>query len=318
DFHHLVPQLQDFTAYRREEDRRHTDRLGRAVEALRQSGPAWARLSDDAQADAARLGRRAPLRGLPLGRFDAPLTCAPCPRPVTVVATDGSQIFPERGVEPACYLLNVSRLAFQYGTEEPPLLVAEPELRFRARDLEDLSPDGEAAPFDVTTEVVSALRDEAELRWLFETAVEARRPARPLVALADGTLIRWMLRGMKNRTLEETLVGRYLAELDRFRAEGIPVASYVSQPGNAEVVGLLRFVLGEDPWHPGPDSLKGLLDRHLFEAVLSVGARSALFESGSQILRAYGEAHHIVYFYLRLEHEVARVELPRWVAEQPG
>ncbi|NNF57958.1 MAG: DNA double-strand break repair nuclease NurA, partial [Rhodothermaceae bacterium] len=219
---------------------------------------------------------------------------------------------------PTCYLLNGRRIAFQYGTDEPPVMLAEPQLRYRATDLTELAPEDESARFDVTTEVVSALRDELELHWLFETAKEARQPARPLVALADGTLIRWMLRGMKNRALEDRLVDRYIAELERFRAEGLPVASYISRPGNAEVVNLLRFHLGEDEDQPTDDTLRGLLDRHLFEAVLPVGARSALFASGSRILEHYGPHHHILYFYVRLPHEVARVELPRWVAEQAG
>ena len=262
---------------------------------------------------------RAPLRARPQAPPADCGTCGARPTPVTVVATDGSQIFPDRHVEPACYLLIVARVALHYGTDEPPLLVAEPQLRYRARDLDDLAPDGgDLARFDVTAEVVSALRDELELVALFETAAAERRSGRPLVAIADGTLIRWMLRGMKNRALEDRLVERYIDGLERFRAEGIPVCSYVSKPANTEVVNLLRLALGEDDAHPLPDSLRGLLDRHVFEAHLPVGARSALFASGSKILAHYGVHHHIWYFYIRLPHEVGRVELPRWVAEQPG
>ncbi|HYE96239.1 MAG TPA: DNA double-strand break repair nuclease NurA [Rubricoccaceae bacterium] len=319
DFHHLVGQLHDFQAYRRAEDERHAARLARALDALVRCSPGWETLCADVQAEAEQAGSRSkPLRGLP---YSAPDGCHPCgerPTPVTVVATDGSQIYPDRHVEPACYLLNIARVALHYGTEEPVVLVAEPDLRFRQRDLDDLDPGGEDARLDVTAEVVSALRDELELRWLFETAYEERRPARPLVAMADGTLIRWMLRGMKHRALEDRLVDRYLAQLERFREEGIPVCSYVSRPANTEVVNLLRFYLGEDDERPEEDSLRGLLDRHVFERVLAPGQRSAVFASGSKILERYGDAHHIGYFYVRLPHEVARVELPHWVTEQPG
>ncbi len=215
---------------------------------------------------------------------------------------------------------------------------AVPQLRYRARDLEDLTPEGDEARFDVTIEVVSALRDELELHWLYRTAAAERRSARPVVALADGTLIRWMLRGMKNRALEDRLVERYIAELAKFKADGIPVASYVSRPGNAEVVNLLRFHLGEPDDAPearAPDAaaprgmmpheitqhemtLRGLLDRHLFERVLAVGERSAVFASGSKILDRYGPEHHIVYVYVRTAQEVGRIEMPRWVADAPG
>ena len=123
---------------------------------------------------------------------------------------------------------------------------------------------------------------------------------------------------MKNRALEDRLVARYLDALDRFRADGLPVASYVSFPANAEVVHLLRFWRGEDDADPPDDTLRGLLDRHLFERALAEGERSAVFASGSRILEQYGEHHHIVYFYVRAGREVGRVEMPRWVAEQPG
>ncbi len=327
DFHSLAGQLQDFSAYRRDEDARHAARLARALDALVGCAGCWESVRDRAVAEG-----RGPLRAIPHGSPDGRHGCAPAPRPLTVVATDGSQIFPDRHVEPTCYLLNVSRIAFQYGTTEPPLMAAEPAFRYRQRDLETLEAGVEAGPdaarFDLSAEVVSALRDELELHWLYRTAAAERRSARPVVALADGTLIRWMLRGMKNRALEDRLVERYIAELEKFRADGIPVASYVSRPGNAEVVNLLRLHLGEDdnpegereanaPEEEAPEgtSLRGLLDRHLFARVLSAGERSVVFASGSKILDRYGPEHHIVYFYVRLPQEVGRVELPRWVAE---
>ncbi|MEM6328059.1 MAG: DNA double-strand break repair nuclease NurA, partial [Bacteroidota bacterium] len=238
------------------------------------------------------------------------------PSTVTVIATDGSQIFPDRHADPACFLLNVGRVAFHYGTLDPPLLVAEPDFRFRTDDLDDLAPDDPAVP-DATAEVVSALRDEQELAWLHRTAVEERRSGREIVALADGTLIRWMLGGMKNRRLEQRLLARYVEILDRFRADGLPLASYISRPGSAEVVNTLRLHRGEGDWDRGPGSLHGLLDRHLFERVLAPGERSALFESRSEVLREYGP-HAIQVLYVHTGTEVGRIEMPRWVAEGPG
>ena len=195
---------------------------------------------------------------------------------------------------------------------------AEPTLRYHQQDLADLAEDdSDASPLDATSEVVSALRDELELRWLFDTADQERRSGRAVVAMADGTLIRWMLRGMKNRRLETILLARYVAELDRFREAGIPVCSYVSRPANAEVVNLLRLWRDEPDWEPGPDSLRGLQDRHLYQRRLAVGERSAVFLSRSEVLKAYGD-HRIVAFYVHGCGEVGRVEMPEWVAEVPG
>lgn len=312
DFARLAGQIAAFATYRREEDRAHAARLAAARAALAACAPDW-----EALAEAARTAAGGPLRAVPTECPDVRLGAGPRPPTVTVVATDGSQIFPDRHVEPSCYLLNVGRVALHYGTLDPPLIAAEPALRYRAEDLADLAEDDpEASPIDFTTEVVAALRDELELRWLFETAEEERRSGRPIVALADGTLIRWMLRGMKNRRLEDRLLDRYVAELDRFREAGIPVASYVSRPNNAEVVNLLRLHLGEEDWAAGPGSLRGLLDRHLFEAELAVGERGAVTLSRSGVLKRYGD-HRIVAFYVRGCGEVGRVEMPEWVAAQP-
>ena len=313
DFAQLARQLSDFAAYRVGEDRAHAGRLARAADALDDCGPEWEAMGDRAQALTGGV-----LRAIPTAAPHRPYACGPRPATVTVVATDGSQIFPDRHVEPACYLLNVGRVAIHYGTLDPPLIQAEPSLRYRAQDLAELADDdAQASPLDLTAEVVSALRDELELRWLFETAAAERRSGRPVLAIADGTLIRWMLRGMKNRRLETELLARYVAELDRFREAGIPVCSYVSRPANAEVVNLLRLHRGEDDWSTEPDSLRGLHDRHLFEHRLDKGSRSAVFLSRSEVLSAYG-AHRIVAFYVHGCAEVGRVEMPEWVARDPG
>ncbi len=312
DFRRLAGQLSGFADYRRAEDGRHAERLGRGVEALA-GCDGWEALGE--QAASATSG---PLRALPQSDPRAAHTAPPRPPTVTVVATDGSQIFPDRHVEPACYLLNIGRVALHYGTLDPPLIQAEPSLRYREADMDSLIEDDDptAAP-DFTAEVVSALRDELELHWLFRTADDERRSGRPIVALADGTLIRWMLRGMKNRALEDRLIARYVAELERFRQAGIPVASFVSRPGNAEVVNLLRLHRGEADWDPAPDSLRGLLDRHLFDKTLQPGQRSALFLSRSKVLDQYGP-HRIAAFYVHVGAEIGRVEMPEWATLVPG
>lgn len=318
DVHRLHSQIEAFRIYRQQEEQRLRARRAAALEAFAACAADWQGARDRAE----EALRRGAWRGLVAELCGPPDACAaapPPPRPLTAVATDGSQIYPDRHVEPTCYLLNIARVAFHYGTEEPPLLRAEPDLRYRARDLDDLrAEEGEAALLDLTAEVVAALRDEQELRWLLETARDERRPGRPVVALADGTLIRWMLRGLKRPRLEEALLARYLDVLEGFRYDGIPLASYVSMPGNTELVSLLRLLRGEAETEEADDSIRGVLDRHLFEAILAPGERSALFVSGSHIQRYYGSEHRIAYFYIRHEQEVGRVEVPAWVAREPA
>jgi NurA-like 5'-3' nuclease len=59
-------------------------------------------------------------------------------------------------------------------------------------------------------------------------------------------------------------------------------------------------------------------DRDIFELLpLAEGERSGLFQSSSAISQQrYGE-HKIHYFYLNAGKEIARVEIPEWVALNP-
>jgi len=332
DLSRLQEQIDDFQDYQAETlDRRQRQRE-RAVAVLRDVNARWTDVRDAVEAE--------PPRQLVARMREAPGATASAPErpsPVTVVATDGSQIYPDRHVEPTYFLLNVSRVALQYGTTEAPVLDATPDLRFR----DDLDAHFDAMLASMTTEIVSALRDEAELRHLLDAAQAAQVDGRPLVAMADGTLIRWMIRGMHNRAVEQELIGTYTSLLQGFADDDLPLCSYISMPGNTEVVNLLRFACGEldadeEPRRardatpparavPSADgdsdtpALDGLLDRTLFAAVLEDGERSALFRSPSRIQREYAAGTEVCYFYLKVpaggESEIARVELPAWVAD---
>ena len=59
----------------------------------------------------------------------------------------------------------------------------------------------------------------------------------------------------------------------------------------------------------------GLLDRDLFSRLLAPGQRSALFSNRSSVVAKYYGANEINFFYIRLDGEIARIEIPHWVAE---
>jgi hypothetical protein len=316
DIHQLQSQFADFNAYQSREQALLASKLKRARAALDEAGRYWQDLREQAAASK--------LKWLIAGLRESPAACHPCterPTPITVVATDGSQIYPDRHVEPHCYLLNISRIAFQYGTLERPLMESVPRFEYRREEFED---EFDQVLGTATAEVVSALRDEFELAALLDVAQKARITGRPILAIADGTLIRWMLRGMRDRALEEKLINRYTAILADFQAETIPLCSYISMPGNTEVLNLLRVHCGEDDEDAGSDaSLYGVVDRWVFEQCLAPGERSAVFESASHIQSEYGLGDQICYFYLHVPSarggsEIGRVEVPMWVADHPG
>mgnify|MGYP000379631304 CR=1 FL=1 len=321
DLRQLRDQLTIFEEEQSERQDRRSAQQKRARTLLRHCHEQWQAMQD-AVTSAQPRRLVAKMREPPAGTRAAPER----PSPVTVVATDGSQIYPDRHMEPPFFLLNVSQVAFQYGTTEEALLEATPSLHFR----EPLAARFDAPLDTIPTELVSALRDELELSKLLEAATTARVPERPLVALADGTLIRWMIRGMDNAILEDELIARYTECLERFRDEGLALASYVSLPASTEVVNLLRFVGGDldvaPPSSPNepPDAprLDGLLDRHVLATVLGPGERSAVFGSASHIQGEYPTGTDIAFFYLKVPGpsggELGRVEVPRWVADAPA
>jgi hypothetical protein len=317
DLSRLRDQLNSFEAYEAEVRDRRTEQTGRARAALDACAEQWRAVQ--AAVDAAD-----PRRLVAAMQESPRKTTAPPsrPTPVTVVATDGTQIYPDRHVDPMFFLLNGSQVGFQYGTREDPLLNTEPRLRFE----EDLSAHVDEVLGSMTTELVSALRDEMELELLLDAARTAQVDGRPLVGLADGTLIRWMIRGMNNEAAEERLIARYTEYLQAFRQDQLPLASYVSMPATTEVVNLLRFVVGElavpapKDLSVTPDTppLQGLLDRHVFDAILEPGERSATFGSTSHIQRAYPKGSAVRFFYLKGPSttgtgEVGRVEVPQWM-----
>ena len=321
DLRQLREQLDDFETHRSEEQDRRGAQRDRAAALLEACHEHWQAIQE-AVATAQPRRLVAKMREPPAATHTTPER----PSPITVVATDGSQIYPDRHVEPPFFLLNVSQVAFQYGTTEEALLDSTPSLHFR----EQLT-DRFDAPLDtIPSELVSALRDELELSQLFDAATTAQVPDRPLVALADGTLIRWMIRGMDNETLEDELIARYTEHLEGFRDEGLALASYVSMPASTEIVNLLRFVGGDlDAAPPDlvdnvPDAprLDGLLDRHVLATVLAPGERSAVFGSASHIQGEYPTGTDISFFYLKVPApgggELGRIEVPRWVADDPA
>lgn len=322
DLSRLRDQLDDFQSYEASLRDRRAEQGRRVRAVLKACAEQWTAVQ--AAVEAAQPRRLvAALRASPQARTPAPER----PTPITVVATDGSQIYPDRHVDPMFFLLNVSRVGFQYGTREEPLLDTVPRLRFE----DDLSDHVDDVLGRMTTELVSALRDEMELEQLLRGARDAAVADRPLVSLVDGTLIRWMIRGMNDEAAEEQLIARYTELLRSFRDEGHPLASYASMPATTEVVNLLRFVVGELDEPPPEDvsvsadgpGLDGLLDRHVFSDLLSPGERSATFGSTSHIQRSYPEGTEVCYFYLKVPstsgtEEVGRVEVPRWVADEPA
>lgn len=242
-----------------------------------------------------------------------------------VVAVDGSQIVPDRHEIALCYLLNAASVTIQYGTGARPTSRTVPTLRYREDDLFE-SCGGKRTP--VTGKLIDirrTLAESAEMEYALEMAASS---GVPVVALWDGSLIRWSIENepedYKKRVLEE-----YLRLFETARRLRIPIAGYISDPGSRDVANSLKVMLCDqtptdcdkcsykDSEIPPPcDKIRRLTDCTLHRRRLKNGSRSVLYTSSSRILREYGE-HTVRAFYMDAGREIARVEIPEWVAEDP-
>jgi hypothetical protein len=253
-----------------------------------------------------------------------------------VVATDGSQIEPDRHGPAEFYLVNVGWSALRYGPEPDAELASEPTLAYELEELFILDDEGRRR-VPVQGSHLAARRAVMEL----ERAValgEAFDDGQPLVILQDGTLLLWVLEERPEDFLRDAFLRPYVAALRQCQALGRPLASYISRPRSTEVATLLRSATCDgatDACHPCASAaapvglprrgrtvlpsrpicaLDGLHDRFFFEW-LAVGQRSAIFATTlNRSIEAYYGDQRIHFFFLNVGSEIARIEIPAWVA----
>ena len=282
-------------------------------------------------AEAVQLSRESAawLFALPTEPLDTVVDLPAPPADYALIATDGSQIDVERHGIAVCYVINIGRVFIRYGSEPLARLSSLPQLYFQDEDL--YLNDG-VRRIPIEGNYLSARRDVEEGIALVGLADEFLTDGLPAIALQDGTLVRWTLANAE-RVVQDRFLTPYLDYLSAMQQRGLPVASYISRPRAPEVAGTSRLLFCPDvdvaskrgavcsscsarargevePCHP----VEGLSDADILGQGLSEGQRSALFASMSRInVESYGE-HLIHFFYLRAGREIARVEIPRWVA----
>ena len=248
-------------------------------------------------------------------------TGQPCPVEYTALATDGSHIDVDRHSSLRCALINIGNVALRYGHDVSASLETEASLLFG----DELFMSGPAGHQEaVEGALLGARRSVDELEAMARLA-HRFHGAGPLLALVDGSLIMWGVQAFRDFIADKLLRGGFLKALDALRDMNVALAGFISYPRSTDVVNTLRVALC--PHDPADcdrhcansgtrscDAVAGIQDRELFQQHLEDGERSPLFLSGSTFMQKnYGE-HQIYFFYLKLEDEIVRVEMPRWVA----
>lgn len=267
------------------------------------------------------------LAGLPgglAGRYPLPAL----PDEFTVFGADGSHIELDRHRSPPCFLVNIGTVALRYGTNPVAVLASHPKLYFTEADLVLAPPGPRGREQVIDGNLLGIKRGVDECRGLAEVAAGLAVGSTAL-ALVDGTLVMWGLEAypdfVSHRLLEEGLLPAFesMRRLDGERR--LALASYISLPGSTEVTNTLRVALCPDEkpdcdFCPARnnrpcDTVAGISDRALFGRLLGEGERSELFASQSAVVGKYYGAHRVKYFYLGVGAEIARVEVPAWVAD---
>ncbi len=243
----------------------------------------------------------------------------PGPQRLTVIASDGSQILPDRHAISLYYLINVGSIIYRHGSNrKPDTYNPKPVLCYEPEDLFD-----ERGQL-ITPGEVNVKRDLAELKALVDLApAYARDTAEPVVALLDGQL---SLRVIDLPfDLQQECQDSYVAMLNQLREAGALLAAYIDRPRSTFVAALLHLVslepaaITEESLRHNP--FRYLADIDLFD-FLEPGERSAIFTVKAKGTEKYEQAGHAVhFFYLNVGRpnapNLVRVETPAWLAAQP-
>jgi len=227
----------------------------------------------------------------------------------TLIAVDGSQIYPDRHQGSTCFLINIGLVVISYGIEGRKVLFESNPMVFDGDD--ELSTRGYAL------DVVNCRREEHEFLTGVAIASKLKKeciPDEQLLLLFDGSLIFWHLES-KDSMLRLEFLSRYCASLDALYKLQVPYAGYISVPRNKDLVNLLRFAVQEEFFKENIHVLLDhILDVHVCSFFLEPYTRSTVFKHKSKLSLSYPEHIQPYFFYIHVGSEIARIEIPAWIA----
>jgi hypothetical protein len=322
DLSSQVRQMGEQLARRRVDERRRLALLDAMLSDYRDR---WEELADLAETVQERVA-------VPTGPLDERVPPHPRPPAYTAMATDGAEIDPDRhGGSGEFYLINVGRVRIPYGQPERDVeLRSASTLGYTDEHLFIIDPRDPRRQVPMRDRHLDALRTVEELRALADlaerevTASPRDASTAPAVALVDGTLLFSVLEERPRDFLRNRFYTDFVAQLERLRQLHVPVAAYASRSRGIDLVHLFRAVCGSLPLTCDVCSgahacaLRGLSDAHLLGRWLERWERSALFRVRSNVHDPFYGGHRVYFFLLHTGDEMARVEIPEWVARDQG
>jgi len=320
EFEKLTLELEEMALNISEQYQQRHKRLGTFRHTLERFAVNWAAIDEALARSAARADQKFYRSARPLDDVE-PLNAA-IPPPdasvqATVIATDGSQIMPDRHAAFLYYLINVGGIIYHHGADDPPEVFSSPRIAY----LDDIQLDDE---FGLSSSQISIERDLEEIGMLAEMIWVYREAEQPLLGLVDQRLLYWPIGG--GGAASGRAVDTWCRRMTEIRQCGGLLAGYIDRPGKVSVVTLLQ-ALGADEkfdWKllGKRESIQGTTDVHLFREILGPGQRSRVFIDVSPANERFAEvdpANQVCFFYLnpgQWGQQIARVDIPMWVAQE--
>ena len=253
--------------------------------------------------------------------LDSHIPAPPPPVEATIIAADGSQIMPDRHAAHLYYLINIGGIIYHHGSGRTPETFSQPDIFYPESD-EVID------NFNDTPGAVSIERDIQEIETLAQQTVANRHNAQPLLAILDQRLLYWPIGSAG--VAENAAVTAWGSHMTGIRQAGALLCGYIDRPGTSAVMTLLRSIVGlsdaQFNWKElgQRKATQGVTDADVFSQILGPGERSAVFANisdANDVFMAQDAANEVCFFYLNpglSGQNIARVDIPRWVAEDEG
>lgn len=319
EFEKLSSDLEQMALNVAERYRQRYERMDTFQRTLARFADDWQAIDDALAQSAARADKKFYRSARPLDDVE-PLNAAisppAAPAQATIIATDGSQIMPDRHAAFLYYLINVGGIIYHHGEDEPPEVFTSPQIAY----LDETQLDDE---FGLSSSQISIERDLEEIGMLAEMLWAFRMAPPPLLGLLDQRLLYWPIGG--GGAASGRAVDMWCRRMLEIRQCGGLLAGYIDRPGKVSIVTLLQ-ALGADEkfdWKllGKRESIEGTTDVHIFREILGPGQRSRVFIDVSPANERFAEvdpANQVCFFYLnpgQWGRQIARVDIPMWVAQ---
>ena len=266
------------------------------------------------------------------------LPFAPIPKQYALIASDGSQIMPNRHNAVQYYFVQAATACIVYGVPDKSAALLKAEVDGKVKpnhlefDLNKLYEDGEL----ISAGVVSNRRDALEIELLAERCKAFAEAGVQPIALADGSLVPFSLLNpafMRDKNKARQVVDRLVEAFNVMRKAKAIIAGYVDRPDSNGVVKAARLA-GKPPSLISKASLRQLedgawpmFDRELYRDWLPPQQRGALFDPGWMVngkeWLARGN-HGMRACYVNFgtgtgaRSMIGRIEMPAWCAQHMG